>query len=129
MIRIPAIPAVLLAVTSLTGCQVLQTPGRLPEGQTVTEQKVDSPIPVSPVVKGDKQVKPEKQPEVTLRQTIIQTPAYVNGKLVVGLAETGYLPDLDLQLDAKIDTGASRTSIDARNLQPFERDGKEMDPV
>ena len=123
MIRIPAISAVLLAVTSLTGCQVLTSSVTPPEGQKTTKQQLEKPVLVGPTDQ-DKQSEKEKQPRVTLRQTVIQVPTFINSKLLVGLAETGHLPDFDLELEAKIDTGATRTSIDARNLQRFERDGR-----
>ncbi|MGI9274245.1 MAG: ATP-dependent zinc protease family protein [Endozoicomonas sp.] len=123
MIRIPAIPAVLLAVTSLTGCQVLTTPATPPKGLKPTELQLERAVLVGPMDQ-DKKTEQEEQSRVTLRQTVIQTPTFINGKLLVGLAETGYLPDFDLELEAKIDTGATRTSIDARNLQRFERDGR-----
>jgi hypothetical protein len=45
-------------------------------------------------------------------------------KLVIGEKEHVYFPDLDLTLEARIDTGATTTSIHAKNIVPFERDGK-----
>jgi len=45
-------------------------------------------------------------------------------KLVIGEAEDVYFPALDLVLEARIDTGATTTSVDARNIVSFERDGK-----
>jgi len=45
-------------------------------------------------------------------------------KLVIGEKEEVYFPTLDLSLEARIDTGATTTSVDARNIVSFERDGK-----
>lgn len=45
-------------------------------------------------------------------------------KLIVGEKEKVYFPALDLTLEARIDTGATTTSVDARNIVTFERDGK-----
>lgn len=45
-------------------------------------------------------------------------------KLVIGEKEKVYFPGLDITLEARIDTGATTTSVDARNIVTFERDGK-----
>jgi len=45
-------------------------------------------------------------------------------KLVVGEKEQVFFPALDITLEARIDTGATTTSVDARNIVAFERDGK-----
>ena len=44
-------------------------------------------------------------------------------KPLIGEIENIYLPELKLILKARIDTGATSTSIDARNIVAFERDG------
>lgn len=45
-------------------------------------------------------------------------------KLVVGRRENVWVEDLQLALPARVDTGAETASLDARNIVPFERDGK-----
>ncbi len=45
------------------------------------------------------------------------------GKLVVGRRETVWLEELGLALPARIDTGAETASLDARDIEQFERDG------
>ncbi len=45
-------------------------------------------------------------------------------KMVVGGLEAVWFPDLGLALTARIDTGAETASLDAREIQQFERDGK-----
>jgi hypothetical protein len=45
------------------------------------------------------------------------------GKLVVGRRETVWLEELGLALPARIDTGAETASVDARDIELFERDG------
>ena len=62
-------------------------------------------------------------------------PLQSSGKMRVGALETIWLPDLDLALIARIDTGAKTSSIDASNIELFERDGKRwvrfeiLDPI
>lgn len=43
---------------------------------------------------------------------------------VAGWIETVTLPDFDITLDAKLDTGAKSSSIDVQDLVRFRRDGK-----
>ncbi len=45
-------------------------------------------------------------------------------KLIVGAKERVWLPNLGLTLPARVDTGAETASLDARNITPFERNGK-----
>jgi hypothetical protein len=51
-------------------------------------------------------------------------PAETSSKLVVGGLEDVWFADLDLALTTRIDTGAETSSLDARNIELFERDGK-----
>ncbi len=48
-----------------------------------------------------------------------------NGKLVIGEAEWVSLPKYGMKLRARIDTGATTTSIDARDIKLQNRDGKD----
>ncbi|MDV7103532.1 ATP-dependent zinc protease [Vibrio sp. TH_r3] len=47
------------------------------------------------------------------------------GKLILGSEEWVYLPGLDKSFMAKVDTGATTSSISAVDILPFEREGKE----
>jgi len=60
-------------------------------------------------------------PEPVICPTTTDAP----GKMVVGALEEVWLPDLDLALTARIDTGASVSSLDASHIELFERDGKD----
>lgn len=51
-------------------------------------------------------------------------PAKASSKMTVGGLEEVWLPDLDFALTARIDTGVETSSLDARNIELFERDGK-----
>ncbi len=48
-----------------------------------------------------------------------------NSKRIIGTVENIRLVPPNVVLKARIDTGAKTTSIDARNITPFERDGKQ----
>ena len=48
-----------------------------------------------------------------------------DAKMIIGQIENVRLVPPNVILKARIDTGAQTTSIDARNITPFERDGKQ----
>lgn len=48
-----------------------------------------------------------------------------DAKIIIGEVENVRLVPPNVVLKARIDTGAKTTSIDARNITPFERDGKQ----
>ena len=43
---------------------------------------------------------------------------------IVGGVETLYIPPFEVSFQARMDTGAETSSIDAQNIRPFERDGE-----
>ena len=47
-----------------------------------------------------------------------------NTSLIIGGVETVYVPPFEIPFQARIDTGAETSSIDAKNIHPFERDGE-----
>ena len=68
--------------------------------------------------------------EAGQRETIDQTPTAVPsceqkadmpGKMLVGRQELVWLEDFQLMLPARVDTGAETASLDARNIELFER--------
>ncbi|WP_237742285.1 ATP-dependent zinc protease [Gayadomonas joobiniege] len=66
-----------------------------------------------------------KQPKVTQpTYTECKKPSYeVDGKVILGMAEWVYFPELDRHFKARVDSGATTSSISAKNIQKFERDG------
>lgn len=50
---------------------------------------------------------------------------YVGDKLLVGEIENVHIIPSDIQMLARIDSGATTSSLDARNIVRFERDGKD----
>lgn len=49
----------------------------------------------------------------------------LNGKVIVGEREKFFLVGPDLTYEARIDSGATTSSMDARNIRRFERDGND----
>ncbi len=123
MFRNLALPAVIFSIMILTGCQTLQFKDRPKKDDSRIIQSVPQPALPQPPAPEDKPKQPETH-TITIREQTIQTPAHLEGRLVLGLNETASLPNLDLTMISKLDTGAENSSVDARNIQLFERDGK-----
>nr|WP_095499311.1 RimK/LysX family protein [Paraferrimonas haliotis] len=49
----------------------------------------------------------------------------IGDKLVLGEVEMTYVDEIGAGFATRIDTGAESSSVDARNIRPFERDGKD----
>ena len=62
--------------------------------------------------------------ELELRPVPINADNGLNDKMVVGEIEDIYFPELKIVMTSRIDTGATTSSIDARNIQEFERNGE-----
>lgn len=58
---------------------------------------------------------PQKK-EPAIKQNIIMP--------IVGGVENLYIPPFEISFQARMDTGAETSSIDAKNIRPFERDGE-----
>jgi hypothetical protein len=67
-----------------------------------------------------------KTPEAKECPKAVACPAVreTSSKMMVGGLEDIWFPDLDVALTARIDTGAETASLDAQNIEQFERDGK-----
>jgi hypothetical protein len=63
-------------------------------------------------------------PEACVAEPALSPAPERPAKLVVGELEEVWLENLQLALPARIDTGAETASLDARNIEVFERDGR-----
>ena len=139
MFRNRALCYVSVSMFLLSGCQTYQqdaTPKHRGHNTTATIQTTTQPTTqtkTSPVKQSQQPIaaptnrepSPVVKPHtITIQEKTIQIPSYSQHKLVLGLTETAALPNQNLTLQAKLDTGASGSSIDARDMELFERDGK-----
>lgn len=85
-----------------------------PQPKPAIEEPKDNPE--SPEAEKDKQTaeKPKPQPKKT-----------ADGKLILGQQEWVYVPGLEENFKARIDTGATTSSISATDVVEFERDGQD----
>ncbi|MDE1328428.1 ATP-dependent zinc protease family protein [Vibrio aestuarianus] len=92
-----------------------------------------SQIPVEPELKPKvEQPKPETEQQTKPAEKPVEKPAIVlkakktsDGKLILGEKEWVYVPGLNENFRARVDTGATTSSISAVDVVNFERDGKD----
>jgi len=72
-------------------------------------------------LKAAREVRSEAAPVVAVP---CPKPPKATTQQVVGYQERVWLPDLEFALNARIDTGLQTGTLDARNIEQFERDGK-----
>ena len=82
----------------------------------VTEPEKESEKVEKPAEPKKKPVPPKKPEKVTKTS---------DGKLILGEEEWVYVPGLEESFKARVDTGATTSSISAIDIVPFERDGKD----
>ena len=132
MTRIIAVSAAAVATAFLAGCQLPQFVSHSPSETTAHNQNskpddqplTQQPNKIVPPLKPNVATLSKATKKVTIHEKVIHIPTYVEGRLLLGAEEKAYFPNLNISLPAKIDTGAEKTSIDARNYKLFERDGK-----
>ncbi|AQZ94223.1 ATP-dependent zinc protease [Halopseudomonas phragmitis] len=56
---------------------------------------------------------------------LLSLTAGANERTVYGLSETALIKDLELEVPAKLDTGAVTSSLSAQNVEMFKRDGQD----
>lgn len=121
---------------SLIACTSTQTTTQPVEPET---PDVEEPVPVmvEPEVNTQTEVQPEPEPELEPElepeakkpEPEPEKPAKVkktpDGMLILGSEEWVYVPGVDETFKARVDTGATTSSISALDIVPFERDGKD----
>lgn len=128
MFRNLALPALFVLTMILTGCQTVFYKERPAKDDSSIIHPAPAPEesehPVVPSMPEAESTPPAETHAITIHEQTIQTPAHQDGRLVLGINETATLPNLNLKIEAKLDTGAETSSVDGRNIQFFERDGK-----
>ncbi|MFM2599580.1 ATP-dependent zinc protease [Vibrio fortis] len=87
-----------------------------PSKEPVTEPEKE-PEKVEKPAEPEKKPVPPKKPEKVTKTA--------DGKLILGEEEWVYVPGLEESFKARVDTGATTSSISAIDIVPFERDGKD----
>lgn len=107
----------------IESCQVQQTS----HFQTLQQQQNESIQALSALqkqqdalIKKIKPMQPPPRPEPVCQQPSLD----ISGKTIVGMAEWVYFPELERHFKARVDSGATTSSISAKKIQKFERDGK-----
>ncbi|ERB63801.1 ATP-dependent zinc protease [Vibrio coralliilyticus OCN008] len=120
---------VLIPVMLSGGLMACSTTGQQP---VEPEQKpqIEEPKVEQPEKEVEKETKPEPKPEVKPEEkpkpkSKPQPTKTSDGKLILGEQEWVYVPGLEENFKARIDTGATTSSISATDVVEFERDGKD----
>ncbi|MGY0614522.1 ATP-dependent zinc protease family protein [Vibrio sp. FJH11] len=120
---------------SLIACTSTQTTTQPVEPET---PKVEEPVKVEPEITPEVvpepvpevqppklEPEPEKKPEPKPEKPVIKVQKTPDGMLILGSEEWVYVPGIDETFKARVDTGATTSSISAIDIVPFERDGKD----
>ncbi|RTZ17296.1 ATP-dependent zinc protease [Vibrio aquaticus] len=108
-----------LVACSTTGPEPVE-----PETKPVIEEPVVEPVePQEPKEEVTPEVKPDPKPQEPVVE--IKPKKTSDGKLLLGEEEWVYVPGLEESFKARVDTGATTSSISAVDVVAFERDGKD----
>ena len=99
--------------------EVSQPERDLSKYETVTP-KVEPIAEPKPEVRPEQQPKPDPKPPV-----VVDAKKTADGRLILGEQEWVYVTGLKENFRARIDTGATTSSVSAVDVVPFERDGKD----
>ncbi|RXJ93452.1 ATP-dependent Zn protease [Malaciobacter molluscorum] len=97
--------------------QNLQKDSQKEEKQITSKKETEK----SEKIKKTKEEKPKEKVKIIIKK--VEIPVKSN-KIIIGQKELVYIPSEDITLKARIDTGATTTSINALNIKEVERDGK-----
>lgn len=120
---------------SLIACTSTQTTTQPVEPET---PKAEEPVKVEPEITPEVVPEPEpevqppkpepepaKKPEPKPEKPVVKVQKTPDGMLILGSEEWVYVPGIDETFKARVDTGATTSSISAIDIVPFERDGKD----
>ncbi len=108
---------------SLIACTSTQTTTEPVEPET---PRVEEPVVLEPEAKPEVDPKPDVQPEPeTKPEKPVVAKKTPDGMLILGSEEWVYVPAIDDTFKARVDTGATTSSMNAIDIVPFERDGKD----
>ncbi|MDF9389631.1 ATP-dependent Zn protease [Vibrio sp. 1151_11] len=107
--------ALLMLSTGLMACSTLNQTSTQPEQKPKVEEPKQHNTEAQKPVK-----KPSKEPVV-----VVEARKTSDGKLILGEKEWVYVPGLNESFKARIDTGATTSSISAVDVVAFERDGND----
>ncbi len=109
----------LMMCGSLIACTSTQTTTQPVEPEM---PEVEEPVKVDPEVVSEPDVQPMPETKPDKPKMVRKTP---DGMLILGSEEWVYVPAIDEAFKARVDTGATTSSMDAIDIVPFERDGKD----
>lgn len=94
------------------------------EPKIATEPKIET----DPALEAEAEIKQEKKAVSSVEEPklpVVNEKKTADGKLILGEEEWVYFPGLKESFKARIDTGATTSSISATDIVQFERDGRD----
>jgi hypothetical protein len=110
-----------LMACSTTGQQPVE-PEQKPQIEEPKVEQTEKEVEKETKPESNPEVKPEEKPKPKPKPQPTKTS---DGKLILGEQEWVYVPGLEENFKARIDTGATTSSISATDVVEFERDGKD----
>ncbi|NOH96952.1 ATP-dependent zinc protease [Vibrio sp. 99-70-13A1] len=110
--QVPAEPEQKPQIEQPVEKEVTETESTVKEETDKTEDKIS-------------EAKPVEEPKKEVKPPVEKVKKTADGKLILGEEEWVFVPGLKETLKARIDTGATTSSISAVDIVPFERDGKD----
>jgi hypothetical protein len=110
-----------LMACSTTGQQPVE-PEQKPQIEEPKVEQTEKEVEKETKPESNPEVKPEEKPKPKPKPQPTKTS---DGKLILGEREWVYVPGLEENFKARIDTGATTSSISATDVVEFERDGKD----
>ncbi|MEZ9176159.1 ATP-dependent zinc protease [Vibrio kanaloae] len=122
---------VLMLSGGLFACSTTQVPVE-PEQKPQVEQPIVDDSSETDAAEGEKVTEPTEKPEevkptepVPVEKPVEKVRKTNDGKLILGEEEWVFVPGLKEAFKARVDTGATTSSISAVDIVDFERDGKD----
>lgn len=126
---------VLMLSGGLFACSTTQVPVE-PEQKPQVEQPIVDDSSEADAAEGEKVTEPTEKPEevkptepkvkpVPVEKPVEKVRKTNDGKLILGAEEWVFVPGLKEAFKARVDTGATTSSISAVDIVDFERDGKD----
>ncbi|MDA0144316.1 RimK/LysX family protein [Vibrio sp. RW] len=126
---------VLMLSGGLFACSTTQVPVE-PEQKPQVEQPIVDDSSDADAAEGEKVTEPTEKPEevkptepevkpVPVEKPVEKVRKTNDGKLILGAEEWVFVPGLKEAFKARVDTGATTSSISAVDIVDFERDGKD----
>ncbi|GAD79864.1 ATP-dependent zinc protease family protein [Vibrio ezurae] len=115
--------SIVLATSAMTACSTTAPPKQDQEQEVKFEQPVMEQEPEEAIEEVVEKQEPKTEPEEKEVKPAPAPTKTADGKLILGEREWIYFPEFKSTVKARIDSGATTSSLSAVEIKQFERDG------